>query len=190
MGLFSNCQSFNNCGVQYSVPELFSMNRNNNLSGYVSEIPDEIRSVIKGLDSETRIAIIVALMKNSKLTFSELKECLGLNSSSLSSHLSILQDGGLVINFLEWNEKSYSYYMITDLAKTILELLFGIVMQNPKVNELWEQQLPSQEETQMQRSKYLELALQGQFAKDVMESIPEYQLVKNPETHSGHAKNK
>lgn len=166
------------------------MNRNNSLSNYASEIPEEIRSVIKGLDSETRIAIIVALMKNTKLTFSELKQCLGLNSSSLSSHLSILQDGGLVINFLEWNEKSYSYYMITDLAKIILELLFDIVTQNPIVKELWEQQLPSQEETQMQSSKYLELALQGQFAKDAIESIPEYQLIKNPEKRSGHTNNK
>jgi DNA-binding transcriptional ArsR family regulator len=77
------------------------MNRNNVLN-YASEIPEEIKSVIKGLDSDVRIAIIVILMKDAKLTFSELKQRLSLNSSSLSSHLSALQDGGLVNNFLEW----------------------------------------------------------------------------------------
>jgi predicted transcriptional regulator len=66
------------------------MNRNNVLN-YASEIPEEIKSVIKGLDSDVRIAIIVILMKDAKLTFSELKQRLSLNSSSLSSHLSALQ---------------------------------------------------------------------------------------------------
>lgn len=175
----------------------------NNLSNYVSEVPEEIKSVIKGLDSEVRIAIIVALMKNTKLTFSELKECLGLNSSSLSSHLSTLQDGGLVNNFLEWNEKSYSFYMITDIAKTVLESLFDIVTQttsfisssdlpnrNPSstVKELWEQ--PIDGRMQMQPSKYLEMALEEQFAKDAIASIPQYELIKYPEKPSGHTKNK
>jgi DNA-binding transcriptional ArsR family regulator len=178
------------------------MNRNNNLSTYVNAIPEEIKLVIKGLDNEIRVAILIALMKNTKLTFSELKECLGLNSSSLSSHLSTLQDGGLVNNFLEWNQKSYSYYMITDLAKTVLGSLFEIVTQSttlisssdvsnskptPVVKELWEQQVYSQDETQIQH--YLELSLKGKFAKDAIESMPQYQLIKNPDKHSG-AKNK
>jgi DNA-binding transcriptional ArsR family regulator len=102
-----------------------------NQNDHVNEIPKEIRSVIKGLNNETRLAIIVVLMKNGRMTFSELKESLELNSSSLSNHLSVLQDGGLVNNFLEWKENSYSYYTPTDIANRVLESLFNIVMQTP-----------------------------------------------------------
>jgi DNA-binding transcriptional ArsR family regulator len=156
------------------------MNRNNVLN-YASEIPEEIKSVIKGLDSDVRIAIIVILMKDAKLTFSELKQRLSLNSSSLSSHLSALQDGGLVNNFLEWNEKSYSYYMITDIAKAVLESLFDIVTQtggftsfSDLPNQDLEQQIFSDERTKLQSDKYLELALEGGLANDAIESIPIY----------------
>ena len=156
------------------------MNRNNVLN-YASEIPEEIKSVIKGLDSDVRIAIIVILMKEAKLTFSELKQRLSLNSSSLSSHLSALQDGGLVNNFLEWNEKSYSYYMITDIAKAVLESLFDIVTQtggftsfSDLPNQDLEQQIFSDERTKLQSDKYLELALEGGLANDAIESIPIY----------------
>lgn len=161
------------------------MNRNN-VSNYASEIPEEIKSVIKGLDSDVRIAIIVILMKEAKLTFSELKERLSLNSSSLSSHLSALQDGGLVNNFLEWNEKSYSYYMTTDIAKAVLESLFDIVTQTGGFtsfsglpNQELEQQIFSDERTKLQSDKYLELALEGGLANDAIESIPLY-IKSNP----------
>lgn len=58
------------------------------------------------------------------------------------------------------------------------------------VKELWEQPIFSDGRMQMQRSKYLELALEEQFAKDAIESIPQYELIKYPEKHSGHTKNK
>jgi DNA-binding HxlR family transcriptional regulator len=103
-----------------------------NQNDHANEIPKEVRSVIKGLNNETRLAIIVVLMKNGKMTFSELKESLALNSSSLSNHLSILQDGGLVNNVLEWKENSYSYYTPTDIANRVLESLFNIVVQTPR----------------------------------------------------------
>ena len=48
------------------------------------------------------------------MAYSEPNELLDLNSSSLSRHLSILQDGGLVNNILGWNENSYSYYTTTE----------------------------------------------------------------------------
>jgi predicted transcriptional regulator len=107
------------------------MNNNKEVLRTVKEIPEEIRHVIKGLDNDTRLAILTLLMKNGKMTYSELKNSLSLNSSTLSADLSLLQDGGLVANFLEWKNKSYSYYVITNLAKSVLKSLFDAVVKLP-----------------------------------------------------------
>jgi DNA-binding transcriptional ArsR family regulator len=97
------------------------------ISEYAGEIPKEVKSIIKALDDDVRLATIVALMKNTKMSFSELKNLFNLNSSSLSYHLTLLQNGGLVINFLELKGESHSYYSVTDLSKSILESLIDIV---------------------------------------------------------------
>jgi predicted transcriptional regulator len=107
------------------------MNNNEKVLRIAKEIPVEIRSVIKGLNDDARLAILLLLMKNGKMTFTELKNSLNLNSSSLSADLSLLQDGGLVANFLEWKNKSYSYYIITNLAKSVLRSLFDTVVKLP-----------------------------------------------------------
>ncbi len=156
------------------------MKYNNSLSQLSKEIPREVKLVIKGLDSEVRLAIIVALIKNGKRTFSELKELLGLNSSSLSSHLSILQDGGLVNNILEWNEKSYSYYMTTDIANAVLESLFDTVVATPQGPlEVWEKTTVSGPQKAITESKLFDLALEGQFATDAIKSVPQYTTIDN-----------
>jgi DNA-binding transcriptional ArsR family regulator len=99
---------------------------------YAREIPVEVRSVIKALAEDARLAIIIALMKNPKLSFTELKDLFKLNSSSLTLHLSTLQNGGLVSNFFEKGQQgSYSYYSVTDLAEPILDSLYGNIIQVP-----------------------------------------------------------
>jgi len=100
---------------------------------YANEIPREIKSVIRALDDDIRLAIIISLMKNTKMSFAELKKSLDIQSSSLSHHLSLLQDGGLVNNFLELKGKSHSYYTTTGLTKSILESLFDIIIRYQKV---------------------------------------------------------
>src|SRR3989442_971558 len=88
---------------------------------YSNEIAEEVKALIKALDDDNRLAIIVALMKNTKMSYSQLKELFNLNSSSLSLHLSTLQRGGLVKNFLEKGDgDTYSYYSITDLTQPVL----------------------------------------------------------------------
>jgi DNA-binding transcriptional ArsR family regulator len=98
---------------------------------YSKEIPREIKDVITGLAHDIRLSIVIALLKNMKMTFTELKKLLDLNSSSLSYHLSLLQDGGLVDNIIEWKDQSYSYYVITDVARSVLESLFDIIVKFP-----------------------------------------------------------
>jgi DNA-binding HxlR family transcriptional regulator len=148
------------------------MDLGDNLPKYANEIPDEVKSVVRGLDSEVRLAIIVALMKNGRTTFSELKRLLNLNSSSLSSHLSILQNGGLIKNMLEWNENSYSYYVATDIATKVLQSLFDVIMPSPKHFSLSE----STSVPQGSRS-YLYLALENQFPIDAIRAVPQYKTI-------------
>ncbi len=88
--------------------------------------------MIKALNDDARIAVIVVLMKHKQMSFTQLKEHLGLSASSLSSHLTILQNSGLVNNFLQRKENSYSYYVTTDLAKSALSLLYDLVDKLPE----------------------------------------------------------
>jgi DNA-binding transcriptional ArsR family regulator len=110
------------------------MNPGVRINEQADEIPKEIKLAIKALDDETRLAIIVLLMRNTKMTFTELKKTLELNSSSLSNHLSSLQDGGLITNFLQWNDDSYSYYSVTDMARELLKSLFDVIVRVPSIS--------------------------------------------------------
>jgi DNA-binding HxlR family transcriptional regulator len=159
-----------------------------NYEGYSNEVPEQIKSVLKGIDSNVRLAIIVALMKKGKLSFSEMKELLDLNSSSLSSHLSILQDGGLVVNILGWNKNTYSYYTATDIAKAVLKSLFDLVVQFPKSSgpgpknrispmqslKIWDQNADSSRQRSLIVSKSIDIAIDEQFASDVINSVQNY----------------
>ena len=98
---------------------------------YSDEIPLEIKTLLKGLSSDDRLGILIALMKNGKMSFKEMKEKFGLHSSSLSNHLTALQDGNLIENFYEKrDEKGFSYYDVTDIPETVFDSLFNI-MYNP-----------------------------------------------------------
>lgn len=98
------------------------------LKEYSDEIPLEIKALLKGLSNDDRIGILLALMKHGKMTFNEMKEKFGLHSSSLSNHLTALQDGNLIENFYEKrNEKGFSYYDVTDIPENIFDALFNIM---------------------------------------------------------------
>lgn len=160
------------------------MNKDN-LIVYSNEVPEQIKLVIKGMDSEVRLAIIVALMKREKMSFSELKELLDINSSSLSRHLSILQDGGLVTNVLGWKENSYSYYTITDIAKSVLGSLFDIVVQIPTSISTSQSEKASLEirdksadsNQQIAVSEFIDLAVERQYATEAISSVAQYTTV-------------
>ena len=56
------------------------------IEDYSKEIPEEIRRAIRGLDSEYRAAIFVALYKHGELSFSELQKTLEINKEMLNYH--------------------------------------------------------------------------------------------------------
>lgn len=104
------------------------MDSNSKLSEFSDEIPFEIKSLLKGLSADDRLGILIALMRNGKMTFNEMKEKFDLHSSSLSNHLTALQDGSLVENFYEkGDEKGFSYYQVTDIPEAVFESLFDIM---------------------------------------------------------------
>lgn len=104
------------------------MDSNSKISEYSNEIPGEIKLLLKALSNDDRLGILVALMKNGKMTFNEMKEKFHLQSSSLSNHLTTLQDGNLVENFYEkGTEKGFSFYNVTDIPETVFDSLFNIM---------------------------------------------------------------
>ena len=98
------------------------------LKEYSDEIPLEIKTLLKGLSNDDRLGILLALMKHGKMSFKEMKEKFGLHSSSLSNHLTALQDGNLIENFYEKKEENgFSYYDVTDIPETVFDSLFNIM---------------------------------------------------------------
>lgn len=101
------------------------------LRKYAEKIPFEVKSILHGLDDDNRLGIIVALLENDKMTFNEMKEKFQMNSSSLSNHLSILQEGNLVQNFYEKNNKRVSsYYDVTDIPESMLHAILDVSFNN------------------------------------------------------------
>lgn len=83
------------------------------------------RSVFKSLSDDTRIKII-DILKNGSLTFGEIKKEFELTDATVSYHLSVLEDAG-IISKSKW--KNYVYYSLKN--KDINHLLNEI----EKVND-------------------------------------------------------
>jgi len=91
---------------------------------YSRQIPDEIKSAVRGLDHDIRCAILVCLLRNGgRLSFAELQEKLNISKGRLAYHLGLLIDGALVRNFSEISLKDRynSYYEVTGFAMDFLE---------------------------------------------------------------------
>ena len=89
----------------------------------ISEIPSQLRHAIKALSIDARLAIVVTLLKNEEMTFSELSRSLKMSSSNLTHHLKKLTQAALIENFFQRKEDSeeYSFYRATLLAEDFLK---------------------------------------------------------------------
>lgn len=75
------------------------------------------------LSSDTRFAIINLLLLRGKLTFTDLKEELGIGKAALSFHLKPLVKAGAVKHFFEHeflNER-YSFYDLTQIGRNLAD---------------------------------------------------------------------
>jgi len=104
--------------VHLIIPGYIKLNQKNILTKYAGEMPDEIQFALKGISNPSRIGILIALLKHGKMTFNEMKTKFGLNPSSLSNHLTALQNGNLITNVVEKKKgKIFSFYNVTDIQE-------------------------------------------------------------------------
>ena len=86
---------------------------------------NDLQFIIKGLDSPNRQEILKELKNHQRLSFSEIEQQTGINSSLLSSHLNILIDNLLVERYYEHvsERKAYSYYELSGVGKRVIAAL-------------------------------------------------------------------
>lgn len=98
---------------------------NPKLAEIAGEVPAIVKAGITGLADDDRLGLALALTDGGRMTFAEMKERFGLDSSTLSNHLTALQKGDLIRNYYEKSgERAYSYYEATELPKVMLSALF------------------------------------------------------------------
>ncbi len=88
------------------------------------EFPPEINRVLTALSQKNRQNIVIFLLHNNKMSFSDLMKYTNLKSSTLSFHLKKLMHASLIDNFYiksGSSDRAYSYYELTEFCKDFLE---------------------------------------------------------------------
>ena len=102
----------------------------NQYAGHQSDavIPTEMKRLLRALSDDKSVQIVAELLRNGKMRFGEIKDAFGLSSSSLSSKLKKLQNGGLVVNFYaKGSDLGHSYYDATEMSELVFDSLFNIL---------------------------------------------------------------
>ena len=94
----------------------------------------ELLKILKALGDETRIRIIKMLLERA-LCVCELTDVLGINQSSVSHHLKILEDAGLVEHKRDgqWINYELSVDRANEFVQEILNLIEGCLNNDPIV---------------------------------------------------------
>lgn len=103
------------------------------IEDYLKEIPEEIRHAIRGLASDYRAAIFIALYKHGELSFSELQKTLEIDKAKLNFHLGKLVDSALVQHYYkhELGNEKYSFYNATSFGQDFVENLSEFLRPRP-----------------------------------------------------------
>jgi DNA-binding HxlR family transcriptional regulator len=107
---------------------------------YLKEVPFEIRNAVKPLDDDKTWAILIVLLKNGKLRFSDIKTTFNAKSSGeINRQLNRLADAGLIekysMKFKDIGHAKKTYYRPTYLSKTLISALFENLSLKPKIPE-------------------------------------------------------
>lgn len=102
---------------------------------YLKEIPHEIKNAVKAIDDETRLAILMILLREGETTFSQLLQRFKLNSSTLSHHLKNLIQASLIENYYakKPNIQEYSFYNITNFGEEFIMKIFHTMDITPNI---------------------------------------------------------
>ena len=94
------------------------------------KLPFEIRDAVSAFDNDTRQAIMIALLNEGPLRFSELRDHLSdddeqLHNQTLTNALEALQDGGLVNKRVanSDDERIQSYYEVSEYGERFVDHL-------------------------------------------------------------------
>ena len=91
----------------------------------VAGFPEDLQSIIKGLDHPNRQEIILALRKNNRMSFSEIEKATHIKSSLLANHPNNLVENLIIDRFYDHSSEknAYSYYELTVVGKRIISSL-------------------------------------------------------------------
>lgn len=118
------------------------MNRDGPISSDFT-VPMEMTRLLLALSDDKSVDIVAALLRRGDMRFGEIKSMFGLNSSSLSSKLKKLQNGGLVVNFYARGDNfGHSYYKATEISKLLFDSLYRIIYE-PDAVEFTRQEIDS-----------------------------------------------
>lgn len=110
---------------------------------YLDMVPVEIRHSIKQLNNDQKWAILIALMKEDKKTFTEIKDDFSANSAEITRALNSLNDGGFIEKRVAKLRDSGSsrkiVYYATDHGKTIMNCFYDSICIYNNLSQVAEQ---------------------------------------------------
>jgi len=91
------------------------------------QFPYELGKAVEGLNNKYRQDILLILNEVEKLSFSEIREKVGISRPLLANHLKKLIKSLLIEHFYEHEvgNENFSYYRIAPFGKTLLENMMG-----------------------------------------------------------------
>ena len=101
---------------------------------YIQKITDERElyklkaQVAKALSHESRLMIIDALCEKD-MCVSELTKMVGVDQSTVSKHLSVLKQAGIILDRKESSNKVY-YHLRVNIARQFSELALSVIQGN------------------------------------------------------------
>lgn len=110
---------------QQSVPPIDEVSETP-VERHASRVPKELKRAIDGIDGENQFAIVVKLIDDGALSFSELKSDLDIHQQSLSNALQSLQKGGIVTrrNNGDLGDRYDSLYTMSIFGERFIDQLF------------------------------------------------------------------
>ncbi|MCD2205296.1 MarR family transcriptional regulator [Halobacterium sp. KA-6] len=108
-------------------------------NGYANRVPTEVKIAIEGMDSKNELtyAVVMSLIENGDMQFTQLEEELGVHSQSLSNALKSLETGGWVRKKVTdaFGDEETGYYTVTNFGHNLLDALYEATKPKYKTDE-------------------------------------------------------
>lgn len=96
----------------------------------------KLTKILKALSDEGRVRIVFLLSKKKGLCVNEIRELINLSQPTISSHLKVLENAGLVTNKKDglWVNYSINPYL-DSREENLLEDIFSLMKSSKKIKE-------------------------------------------------------